>query len=91
MLSSGLQHNGSLLMTADASESFSTTLCGFGLVSLILCVVSSPKFLELLFLADLVQTLFNTTVSEGVLSNRNVDDQATPLSPLTLLQESFML
>jgi len=45
--SRGLQHRAT-------SESFSTISCGFGLVSLILGSVSSPKFLKLLFLADLV-------------------------------------
>ena len=45
----------SLLMTVHASESFNTTSCWFGFISLILGGVSSPKFFKLLFLADLVQ------------------------------------
>ena len=33
---------------------------------------------------------FNATIPRGILGNRNVCDQATPLSPLVLIQESFM-
>jgi hypothetical protein len=44
----------SLLMTDHASESFSISSCGFGLISLNLAGVFSPKFRKLIFLADLV-------------------------------------
>ena len=44
----------SLLMTFHTSQSFSSTSCGLGFVSLTLCGVSSPKFPKLVFLADLV-------------------------------------
>ena len=44
----------SLLMTVHASESFSTNSCGCGLISLVLGGVSSPKYLKLLFLVNLI-------------------------------------
>jgi hypothetical protein len=54
-LALGCNRTVSFLTTVHASESFSTTSCGFGLIFLILGGVSSPKFFKLLFLADLVQ------------------------------------
>ena len=44
----------SLLMIVHASESFITTSCGCRLISLVFGGVSSPKFLKLLFLVDLM-------------------------------------
>jgi len=55
----------SLLMTVHASESFITTSCGCGLISLLLGGVSSPKFLKLLFLVDLVHPGSTLLSQEG--------------------------
>ena len=44
----------SLLLTVHASETFSSTSCGCGWIFLVMGGVSSPKFLQLLFLVDLM-------------------------------------
>jgi hypothetical protein len=56
----------SLLMTVDASHSFSSTSCGLGLVPLTLGGVSSPKFPKLFFLADVVHSCTTLPSREGL-------------------------
>jgi len=55
----------SLLMTVHASESFSSTSRGCGLISLVLAGVSSPKFLKLQFLVDLTHPGSTQSSREG--------------------------
>jgi len=77
----------SLLTTVHASDSFSITSYGFGLVSIILGVsVSFPKLLKLLFVADLVHPGSTLQSREGLW-----EIETWVIRPLTLLYESFML
>ena len=80
----------SLLMTVHNSESFSTSSCGCGLISLVLGGVSSPKFLKLLFLVNLMNPGSTVSSWEEFWGIETWVIRPRP-SLLTLLQESFVL
>ena len=91
MLSSGLQHN---YFFADDCPRFRIiqhyfTRLWINFFSLGWCFL--PKNSHIAIPSGFNAPWFNTAVPGGILGNRNVGDQATPLSPLTLLQESFVL